>query len=314
MKKKIKLLFVIILIALLALVLLGHLGIGNKSETDSKKGEYLTINHEKIRYLQKGVGDDLILIHGTPGCIEDWDLVVDSLSKKYRVTAIDRLGNGFSTANNYQYTLEENSALIHDLIDTLKLKNITIIGHSFGGSTTAQLAVENNPKIDSYIMIAPPLYQIKPDNIYKIASIPILGKGFTYLIHKTTAKEIISDGIKSSLQNNPKLHTSEFVNFRANLWSQPKVLYTTSKERMNYNDGLNKITPHYSSIKKPILIIVGDLDSEDILKDCEKFKKIRPETNLIILENTRHFVQVERTEKLLEEIEKHLSMVKKEVL
>ena len=241
-------------------------------------------------------------------------MVIDSLSKKHRVTVLDRLGNGFSTANNYQYSLEENSDLIHNLIDTLKLKNITVIGHSFGGSTTAQLAVENNPKIDSYIMIAPPLFQIHPDNIYKVASIPILGKGFAYFIHKTNAKEIISDGIKNSLQNNPKLHTSEFVNYRANLWSQPKVLYTTSKERTNYNQGLNKITPSYSSIKKPISIIVGDSDSENILKDCKRFKKIRPKTNLVILKNTKHFVQVERTKELLEEIEKHLSMVKKEAI
>ena len=205
MKKLFKLLLSIVSILMIALVLLGHFGIGNKTKTDSKKGEYITINNELIRYIQKGIGDDLILIHGTPGCIEDWDLILEKLSKKYRVTVIDRLGNGYSSSNNYQYTLEENSSLINNIIESLKLEKVTIIGHSFGGSTTAQLAVENNPKIDSYMMVSPPLYKINPATIYKIASLPLLGKGFSYFMHKTQAKKIISDGIKNTLKNNPEL-------------------------------------------------------------------------------------------------------------
>lgn len=285
----------------------GHLGIGNKDITEVRQGKFITIENQQVRYLQKGSGKDFLLIHGTPGCIEDWQIIIDSLSKKYRVTAIDRLGNGYSSSNDYQYTLQENAALVHKLIDTLDLKNTVIIGHSFGGSTTAQLAVENNPKIDSYIMVSPPLYKIHPATIYKIASIPILGKGFAYLMHKTKAADMIRERIKNELQNTPELLTPEFIEYRSDLWSQPKVLYTTSKERTNYNEGLNKISENYNLITKPISIIVGDLDSKDILDGCNKFKQIRPETNLVILKNTKHFLQIERNKQLLREIEKHLS-------
>ena len=292
--------------------LFGHLGIGNKDKNEASQGGFISIGDQQIRYLQKGSGKDFLLIHGTPGCIEDWQIIIDSLSKKYRVTAIDRPGNGFSSSDDYQYTLEENSALIHKLIDTLGLKNTVIIGHSFGGSTTAQLATENSPKIDSYIMVSPPLYQIQPATIYKIASIPVLGKGFAYFMHKTKAAEIIGERLKNELQNKPEFLTSDFLEYRSDLWSQPKVLYTTSKERINYNEGLEKISGSYSAIPKPISIIVGDKDSKDILEGCKKFKEVRPETNLVVLKNTRHFVQIERNQQLLAEIEKHLLMSQKE--
>ena len=311
MKKAFKIVLYLFVCVIIISTLFGHLGIGNKDINEANQGEFISIGDQQIRYLQKGSGKDFLLIHGTPGCIEDWQIIINSLSKKYRVTAIDRLGNGFSSSFDYQYTLEENSALVHKLIDTLGLKNTVIIGHSFGGSTTAQLATENNPKIDSYIMVSPPLYQIYPETIYKIASIPLLGKGFAYFMHKTKAAEIIGERLKNELQNKPEFLTSEFIEYRSGLWSQPKVLYTTSKERMNYNEGLDKISDSYSAIPNPISIIVGDLDSKDILEGCKKFKKVRPETNLVVLKNTRHFVQIERNEQLLEEIEKHLLMANK---
>jgi pimeloyl-ACP methyl ester carboxylesterase len=312
MKKISKILLYLFLLLIVIFTVLGHLGIGNVDIDEANQGELISIGDQQIRYLQKGTGTDFLLIHGTPGCIEDWQLIIDSLSEKYRVTAIDRLGNGFSSSNDYQYTLEENSALVHKLIDTLGLKNTVIIGHSFGGSTTAQLATENNPKIDSYIMVSPPLYQIQPATIYKIASIPLLGKGFAYFMHKTKAAEIIGERLKNELQNRPEFLTPEFIEYRSDLWSQPKVLYTTSKERINYNEGLDKISSKYSTIPSFISIIVGDLDSEDILEGCIKFKEVRPETNLVVLKNTRHFVQIERNEQLLKEIEKHLLMSQKE--
>jgi len=306
MKKIVKTFVKLLLVFLVSLILLGYSGIGNKTESDVKNGTFIKINNEKIRYVQKGEGQDVLLIHGTPGCLEDWDLIIDNLSEKYRVTAFDRLGNGYTTSNHYKYTLKENAAVVHQLIDLLELQNIVVIGHSYGGSTTAQLAVENNPKIDSYIMVAPPLYGINPGILYKIASLPIIGKGFAYLMHITQAKSVIRKTYINSLASKPEILTEGFLNFRTNVLSQPKVLYTTSKERTNYNGGLDKISPNYSEIPKRVSIIVGDSDYKNIMKGCDEFKKIRPQTELLILKNTGHFIQMENPELLLDFINKHL--------
>ncbi|PHR72203.1 MAG: hypothetical protein COA67_05180 [Lutibacter sp.] len=306
MKKIFKILTGLFLLTLVSLILLGYSGIGNLTKNNAKNGTFININNEEIRYIQKGEGQDILLIHGTPGCLEDWDLITDYLSKNYRVTAFDRLGNSYTSSNNYNYTLKENAAVVHQLIDTLKLKNIVVIGHSYGGSTTAQLAVEDNPKIDSYILVAPPLYGINPGILYKIASIPVIGKGFAYLMYITKAKGVIRETYKSSMGSKPELLTEEFLNFRTDVLSQPKVLYTTSNERTNYNDGLDKIAPKYSEITKKVSIIVGDSDYQNLMDGCDKFKRVRPQTELLILKNTGHFVQMEKTELLLGFIDSHL--------
>ncbi len=297
---------IIFLLIVVSLILLGYSEVGNLDTVTAKNGTFININKEKIRYIQKGEGQDILLIHGTPGCLEDWDLITDHLSKNYRVTAFDRLGNSFTSSNNYNYTLEENSALVHQLIDRLELKNVVVIGHSFGGSTTAQLAVEDNLKIDSFIMVAPPLYGINPDILYKVASTPVIGKGFAFLMHLTKAKGVIRESYKKSMVSKPELLTNEFLNFRTDVLSQPKVLYTTSKERTQYNEGLDKISPQYNEIIKKVTIIVGDSDYQNLMDGCDKFKKVRPQTTLHILKNTGHFIQMQNTEMLLNLIDGHL--------
>ena len=69
------------------------------------KGQHVAVHGNPIRYYQQGSGPDILLIHGSPGSIEDWDTVIDDLAKDYRVTAYDRPGHGYSgsTGNRHSY-------------------------------------------------------------------------------------------------------------------------------------------------------------------------------------------------------------------
>src|SRR5690554_5665765 len=80
-------------ILFLVSILLGQTNLGNLSQNENNKDTFITIGDEKIRYLQKGEGKDILFIHGTPGSIEDWKELIDSLSQNFRVTAFDRLGH-----------------------------------------------------------------------------------------------------------------------------------------------------------------------------------------------------------------------------
>ncbi len=82
-KKIIKYSFTSIGVILLIATLLGYTNLRNLPTTENKKTQYLTIGKERIRCFQKGTGKDVLLIHGTPGSIEDWNGIIDSLSKDY---------------------------------------------------------------------------------------------------------------------------------------------------------------------------------------------------------------------------------------
>ena len=311
MKNFSKKLLISLLILFLLLTILGLFNSqsiynGSLSFSEQWQGSFMTINDEKIRFIQKGEGKNVLLIHGTPGTIEDWQTIIDQLSKDFKVTAYDRYGNGFSSANNYNYTLDENVALANSVITKLNLDSVVVVGHSYGGSTTTQLAMGENPKIKSFIAVAAPLYSFDLEFNYIAISAPVIGKGIATIAANTIAGALVKDGLAITFGTNGHLLTDAFVQTRKDLWSQSKVLYTTSNERKNYEQALNNNAPKYKNITNKITFLVGEHDDPNIVRDFYQMKKDLPTAEFVYLDNTAHFIQFEATDKLLDVILAHL--------
>ncbi len=311
MKKLFKTLFYFFILLILALVIIGKtqtksFELGSLSLTQDWKGKFIDIHGEKIRYLQQGKGQDILLIHGTPGSIEDWQPIIDSLSTAHRVTVFDRPGHGFSTATDYHYTIAENAELANQLIDTLELDSVIVVGHSYGGSVAAHMATTKNNKIQSYIIVASPLYQFTPEKLYKMSTLPLIGKGITFVISNTLASQKIEEGLTNAFGGNTDILTGSFLKTRKQLWSQPKVLYATSKERIHYDKNLKAVSENYKDIHKKVSILYGTKDHASIQQDCAKLHEDIPNSELIVLKNTAHYIQFERTTDLLTVIKSHL--------
>ncbi len=311
MRKIIKYLFYFIVLIVLGLFITGKISSseiknGSLEHTQYWQGQFIDIDGEKIRYIQQGEGQNVLLIHGTPGSIEDWQPIIDSLSSDYKITAFDRTGHGFSTANNYNYTIKENVNIANQLINKLELDSVVIVGHSYGGSIAAHMATTKNDKVKSYIIVASPLYQFKPEMLYKLSTTPFIGKGITTLIGETVASQKIEEGLLNAFGGNREILTDDFLSIRKQLWSQSKVLYSTSKERMNYANNLKETSENYKNIDKEVNILYGKNDDKLIQEDCEQLNKDIPNSEILVLENTAHFIQFERTNALLKIIKKHI--------
>ena len=278
---------------------------GSLQLTDNWQGRFIDIDGEKIRVVQKGEGQDILLIHGTPGSIEDWQPIIDSLSTTHRVTAFDRPGNGFSTANNYRYTIKDNVKITNQLITALGLDSVLIVGHSYGGSIAAHMATTKNDMARSYIIVASPLYHLEPDGLFKVVAAPVIGKGVGVLISKTSVDQKIEEGLTKRFEGRTEILTDDFLTIRKQIWSQAKVLYSTSNEHINYDADLKKVSGNYSKIDSKISILYGTKDHQLIIEGSEKFHKSIPHSELHILENTGHFIQFEKTDALIKVIRVH---------
>ncbi len=288
---------VIILIVLIAWVLFTA-GIGNKSFEYKNGFSHLNLDGRGIRIFQKGNGKDVLFVHGTPGSIEDWKYQIDALSGQYRVTAFDRPGHGYSSPENYDYHLEENAALIRELINHLELKDPLLVGHSYGGSSLANFATsEKNVEYD-IVIIDSPLYNYEPTIIYRCLSLPFVGKALALLANYTIAKGQIENGIKEVLSNTSDDQLNQITKERTTIWLQPKVLYSKSNESIHYQGDLDKISKKYSSIKSKITLITGEENQGNFSMDSKKFKEDLPSCELKIIKNTGHYIQLEAHDKV----------------
>jgi non-heme chloroperoxidase len=104
----------------------------NKTECYSK--HFTTDDGVKLHYLEAGSGKPLVLIHGWSQCAEEFKLQIAELSDRYQVIAIDLRGHGESEKPGFGYKLYRLAKDLFELLVSLDLTDVTVLGHSMGCS------------------------------------------------------------------------------------------------------------------------------------------------------------------------------------
>jgi pimeloyl-ACP methyl ester carboxylesterase len=80
-------------------------------------------------------GRTVVLLHGKNFCAATWQSSIDALSKAgYRVVAPDQIGFCKSSKpEHYQYSFQQLAANTHALLESIGVKQATVVGHSTGG-------------------------------------------------------------------------------------------------------------------------------------------------------------------------------------
>jgi pimeloyl-ACP methyl ester carboxylesterase len=89
-----------------------------------------------IFYNDTGEGFPVVFLHGFCETSDIWSGMQSHLSKNFRVITLDLPGFGGSPLLNYTFSLEDVAKEIKSFLDTLKLTNYVMIGHSLGGYIT----------------------------------------------------------------------------------------------------------------------------------------------------------------------------------
>lgn len=93
----------------------------------------LIYKNTSIHYSSIGKGNAVVLLHGFLENSTMWQEIAPKLSEKYRVICIDLLGHGKSESMGYIHTMKEQAEMIKSVLNHLKLRKYTFIGHSMGG-------------------------------------------------------------------------------------------------------------------------------------------------------------------------------------
>ena len=112
----------------------------------------LVVDGMRICYTAAGSGPPLLLIHGLGANRSDWDSQIPEFSKHYRVIAPDLPGYGDSAKPLRLYSVPYFAQLMWQLCDRLGLEQISIVGHSMGGATALQMAVDAPDRVERMVI------------------------------------------------------------------------------------------------------------------------------------------------------------------
>ena len=98
-----------------------------------------TRNGVELYFKDWGTGRPLILIHGWPLSADSWDdIALPLASAGFRTIAYDRRGFGRSGQPWDGYNYDTLSDDLEDVLSTLQLSDVTLIGFSMGGGEVAR--------------------------------------------------------------------------------------------------------------------------------------------------------------------------------
>ncbi|WP_340642521.1 haloalkane dehalogenase [Photobacterium damselae] len=114
--------------------------------------KFKTVLGKKMAYIEHGVGDPIVFLHGNPTSIFLWRNIIPYLEGQGRLIAIDMIGMGDSdkldNTEDGSYSLKENTCFTSALLEELGVnENVTLVLHDWGSGVGFNWANHNQEKI-----------------------------------------------------------------------------------------------------------------------------------------------------------------------
>jgi len=137
----------------------------------------LRLDGVAYHYLDEGQGEPLLLVHGNPTWSFYWRNLVLRWRERFQVVAPDHIGCGLSDKPaDYAYTLVQHSANLQQLIESLDLRQITLVVHDWGGPIGLRTALAVRERIARLVILntgafPPPYFPWR----IRVCRTPVLG-------------------------------------------------------------------------------------------------------------------------------------------
>lgn len=121
-----------------------------------------------LNYKTMGQGAPLIILHGLFGTLDNWQTLGKYLSEHFTVFLIDQRNHGRSPHVEHQ-DYPSMAADLHAFMEQQGIYTSHLLGHSMGGKTVMEFALEYPDQVDKLIVvdIAPKTYSGGHDQIFK---------------------------------------------------------------------------------------------------------------------------------------------------
>jgi len=106
----------------------------------------------ELNFKQFGQGSPVIILHGLFGTLDNWQTMARRLSENHTVFIIDQRNHGRSPHHdefNYEVMAED----LRDFMESQWVYEATIIGHSMGGKTAMQFALNYGEMVEKLIVV-----------------------------------------------------------------------------------------------------------------------------------------------------------------
>ncbi|MFK7935783.1 MAG: alpha/beta fold hydrolase [Saprospiraceae bacterium] len=105
-----------------------------------------------LNFKTFGQGDPIIILHGLFGTLDNWQTLAKQLATNYTVYIVDQRNHGRSPhADEFNYHILAED--LHAFMENNWIYKARIIGHSMGGKTALQFALEYPDMVEQLVVV-----------------------------------------------------------------------------------------------------------------------------------------------------------------
>ena len=264
-------------------------------------------NGARMHYIDQGMGDAIVMLHGNPTWSYFYRSLISGLSKRNRVIVPDHIGMGLSDKPQCaDYSLAYHIDNLERLIEHLKLKDITLIVHDWGGAIGFGYAVRHLRNVKKIVVLNSAAYFDTRVawwialcrsclGSFLVRRMNLFAKAATRMApHTKLPKEIRSMYLKPY---------DTFDN-RIGIYTFLRDIPMKKEHRTRHI--LDSIESGLAEIKSEILILWGAKDFCFTKHFYERWKAFFPHAKTKLYQNAGHYILEDIPSEALKEIEEFL--------
>ena len=255
--------------------------------------KHVPVEGMRIRYTVAGAGPPVLLLHGYGEFLETWKFNIGLLSEHHQVYAMDLPGHGLSDKPEVAYDIFFFTKFAVGFMQALGIDCASIIGHSFGGLVSLNLAINFPEKVDYLILESTTGLAEDVSLVHRLCGVPILVDDLA-----ESVMNVAEQRLKREFYN-PDIVDEEIVDKIYQFMRMPetkRVMLSILRHTVSVN-GMNPavvMTDRLHLIKSPTLLIHGAQDEINPLELSRKAWRLIPNARLKIFNECGHCPHIEK--------------------
>ena len=197
------------------------------------ESKYIEVHGSNIHYIDEGIGDPILFLHGNPTSSYLWRNIIPFLIPYGRCIAPDLIGMGRSDKPDIDYRFFDHVKYIEGFIEKMELNNITLVLHDWGSGIGFNYAMRHENNIKGIAFMEAIIRTLSWDDFpwdfrigFKLFRTPVIG-WFMIVVMNMFVEQILPKAIVRKLTKTEKDHYREpfkKLKDRKPVWRWPNEL------------------------------------------------------------------------------------------
>lgn len=266
----------------------------------------LDVGAGTMRYVDEGEGPPVVMVHGTPTWSFLYRHLVKGLCDSHRCIVPDHLGFGLSDKpRDWSYRPADQAANVTRLIDTLGLKDVTLIVHDFGGPIGLAYAIEHPENVRRIVLFNTWMWSFRGDRRMERAG-ALFGSAVGRLLYRFgfSVHVLWRNAVKDRRRYTPAVHRQYVAPLAA-----PQARHATwvyARELLGSSDWYESLWARRDRIARIPALFLWGMKDPAFGPALPRWRTVFERAQIIELATTGHAPPEERAPEILPTLRKFL--------